>query len=316
MCETRAVAGSGRPRSWEEERLSGSSSGSGFRAESLGLWDRMAAGWGHDGDSIWEASRTVGEWMVAAVRPGAGETVLELAAGPGDTGFAAASLVGDSGRLICTDFAPEMVAVARSRGTALGLANVEYQVLDAPSASSSTLKASIACYAAGVTCSWRIPRSLFARPGACCARVGGSPSRSGVSLRITRGRPVPAAVIVNGGWLKPPVPGAPGIFALAAPERLRDLLADAGFNDPQFDQIDVVWPFASFDAYWQYLSGVAGAIAIVLEGLGDADRATAREQIRNAIEPYRAGAGYELPGRCLNASARRDRDVAQGSPST
>jgi SAM-dependent methyltransferase len=111
--------------------MSGSSSGSGFRDESLGLWDRMAAGWGRDGDSIWEASRAVGEWMVAAVRPGAGDTVLELAAGPGDTGFAAASLVGDSGRLICTDFAPEMVAVARSRGAGLGLANVEYQVLDA-----------------------------------------------------------------------------------------------------------------------------------------------------------------------------------------
>lgn len=62
--------------------MSGSSSGSGFRDESLGLWDRMAAGWGRDGDSIWEASRAVGEWMVAAVRPGAGDTVLELAAGP------------------------------------------------------------------------------------------------------------------------------------------------------------------------------------------------------------------------------------------
>jgi len=92
------------------------------RRESLGLWDRMAAGWGRDGDSIWEASRAVGEWMVAAVRPGAGDTVLELAAGPDDTGFAAASLVGDSGRLICTDFAPEMVAVARPRGAELGLA--------------------------------------------------------------------------------------------------------------------------------------------------------------------------------------------------
>jgi hypothetical protein len=63
--------------------MSGSSSGSGFRDESLGLWDRMAAGWQRDGDSIWAASRAVGEWMVAAVCPEAGDTVLELAAGPG-----------------------------------------------------------------------------------------------------------------------------------------------------------------------------------------------------------------------------------------
>jgi len=294
--------------------MSGSSSGSGFRDESLGLWDRMAAGWGRDGDSIWEASRAVGEWMVAAVCPGPGDTVLELAAGPGDTGFAAASLVGDSGRLICTDFAPEMVAVARSRGAALGLANVEYQMLDAERIELDS--ESVDC----VLCRWgymlmenpalalRETRRVLRSGGRLALSVWGEPADNAWAS-------VPAAVLVNGGWLEPPLPGAPGIFALAAPERLRHVLADAGFNDPQLDQIDVVWPFASFDAYWQYLCGVAGAIAIVLEGLGDADRATARDQIRNAIEPYRAGAGYELPGRCLNASARRDRDVAQGLPS-
>jgi SAM-dependent methyltransferase len=294
--------------------MSGSSSESGFRAESLGLWDRMAAGWERDGDSIWAASRAVGEWMVAAVRPGAGDTVLELAAGPGDTGFVAASLVGDSGRLICTDFAPEMVAVARSRGAALGLANVEYHVLDAERIELDS--ESVDC----VLCRWgymlmenptlalRETRRVLRSGGRLALSVWGEPADNAWAS-------VPAAVLVDGGWLEPPLPGAPGIFALAAPERLRHVLAVAGFNDPQLDQIDVVWPFASFDAYWQYLCGVAGAIAIVLEGLGDSDRATARDQIRNAIEPYRAGAGYELPGRCLNASARRDRDVVQGSPS-
>ena len=285
--------------------MSGSGSGSGFHDESLGLWDRMAAGWERDGDSIWEASRAVGEWMVAAVRPGAGDTVLELAAGPGDTGFAAASLVGDSGRLICTDFAPEMVAVARARGAALGLANVEYRVLDAERIELDS--ESVDC----VLCRWgymlmedpalalRETRRVLRSGGRLALSVWAEPANNAWAS-------VPAAILVNGGWLEPPLPGAPGIFALAAPERLRQVLADAGFNDPELDHVDVVWPFASFDAYWQYLSSVAGAIAIVLEGLGDADRATARDQIREAMEPYRAGTGYELPGRCLNASARRD----------
>ena len=225
-------------------------SGSGFRDESLGLWDRMAAGWGRDGDSIWEASRAVGEWMVAAVRPSAGDTVLELAAGPGDTGFAAASLVGDSGRLICTDFAPEMVAVARARGAALGLANVEYQVLDAERIELDS--ESVDC----VLCRWgymlmenpalalRETRRVLRSGGRLALSVWGEPAENAWAS-------VPAAVLVDGGWLERPLPGAPGIFALAAPERLRHVLADAGFNDPQLAQIDGVWPFASVDAYWQ-----------------------------------------------------------------
>jgi SAM-dependent methyltransferase len=196
--------------------MSGSSSGSGFRDESLGLWDRMAAGWGRDGDSIWEASRAVGEWMVAAVHPGAGDTVLELAAGPGDTGFAAASLVGDSGRLICTDFAPEMVAVARSRGAALGLANVEYQVLDAERIELDS--ESVDC----VLCRWgymlmenpalalRETRRVLGSGGRLALSVWGEPADNAWAS-------VPAAVLVNGGWLEPPSPRAPGSSPLQHP---------------------------------------------------------------------------------------------------
>ena len=52
-------------------------------------------------------------------------------AGTGDTGFAAAALLGERGRLISTDFSPEMVEVARRRGAELGLENVDYRVIDA-----------------------------------------------------------------------------------------------------------------------------------------------------------------------------------------
>ena len=57
--------------------------------------------------------------------------VLELAAGVGDTGFEAAAIVGERGRLISTDFSPDMVEAARRRGAALGLRNVHYRVMDA-----------------------------------------------------------------------------------------------------------------------------------------------------------------------------------------
>jgi cyclopropane fatty-acyl-phospholipid synthase-like methyltransferase len=78
--------------------------GNEYRQASLEIWDEMAAGWeGHRG-TVWDASRAVGEWLVDALDPQPGETVLELAAGVGDTGFAAASELGSDGKLISTDF--------------------------------------------------------------------------------------------------------------------------------------------------------------------------------------------------------------------
>src|ERR687896_1741169 len=63
--------------------------------------------------------------------PQPGETILELAAGTGDTGFDAAERLGAEGRLISSDFSPAMLDEAQKRGVERGVENVEYRVIDA-----------------------------------------------------------------------------------------------------------------------------------------------------------------------------------------
>jgi ubiquinone/menaquinone biosynthesis C-methylase UbiE len=91
----------------------------------------MAPGFQEQREALWSASRPVSEWMIRKLNPQLGDTVLELAAGLGDTGFMAARLVGETGRVIITDFAPEMVAAARKRAEEVGVQNAEFQTLDA-----------------------------------------------------------------------------------------------------------------------------------------------------------------------------------------
>ena len=65
------------------------------------------------------SSRPVGEGLVAMLEPEPGQTMLELAAGTGETGFAAAARVGDDGKLISSDFSAfEMIEAARRRAAA------------------------------------------------------------------------------------------------------------------------------------------------------------------------------------------------------
>ena len=80
-----------------------------YRRSSRDIWERMAPGWEERRDWVWEASRAVGEWLVDRLAPQPGQTLLELAAGAGDTGFAAIARVAGEGRLMSTDFSPRMV---------------------------------------------------------------------------------------------------------------------------------------------------------------------------------------------------------------
>ena len=273
-----------------------------YREASLKIWEEMAAGWEGHRASVWEASRGVGEWLVNALDPQPGETVLELAAGVGDTGFAAARGLGEEGRLITTDFSEQMVQAARRRADELGVSNAEFRTLDAEHMDLDDGSID------GVVCRWGY--MLMADPGAALAETRRVLSHSGRVALSVWGDPehnpwasIPARALSEHTGAEPPDPFAPGIFAMASEERTRDLLIDAGLEPQRVETIEMVWGFDSFADYWHHLTDVKGAIAMVVRSLPDADREALSEEIERRLGPYADGEGYKLPGMCLNVLA-------------
>src|SRR5207249_3009431 len=102
-----------------------------IRRAALVEWEAMAPGWERRREYLREFSQGITDWMVARLDPQPGQTILELGAGTGETGFAAARLIGDSGRLVSTDLPPGMVEVAKRRAQELGVENAKFRVIDA-----------------------------------------------------------------------------------------------------------------------------------------------------------------------------------------
>src|SRR5437588_3831934 len=100
------------------------------RLEMLERWDRGAAGWSRRADSVQEFGMRVSVWMVEHLDLQPGQRVLELAAGPGDTGFLAAELVKPGGTLISSDASRSMLGVATGRARDLGVTNVEFRQIE------------------------------------------------------------------------------------------------------------------------------------------------------------------------------------------
>jgi ubiquinone/menaquinone biosynthesis C-methylase UbiE len=266
-----------------------------YRQRSYDNWEKMARGWHDRRDFIWDTSRAVGEWMVSALDPKPGQTLLELAAGVGDTGFAAAGMLGDKGGLISTDFSPEMVDAARKRGAELVLENVEYRVLDAERMDLADDSVD------GVLCRWGY--MLMADPAAALAetrRVLRPGGRVAFAVWSTADRnpfaALPAMVMVERGDLPPPEPGAPGIFALADHERIRELVTNAGFGEPRIEEIPLTFRYQDADEYWSFINQISGPVAMAIERLDEAGRRAVRKSIDGRIQTYSENGGYALPG--------------------
>ena len=269
------------------------------RQQSKAAWSAVAPGWYAQREELWKASRPVSEWMIRKLDPQSGDTVLELAAGLADTGLMAARLVGEAGRVIVTDFTPEMVAAARRRAEELDVHNAEFRVLDAERMDLETDSVD------GVLC--RRAYMLMIDPQAAfpeTRRVLRPGGRLAFSVWAARERnpalSLLGTVLVELGHIPPPDPEAPGAFAMADPRRIRELVVGAGFTEPEIEEVSFRLPFADREAYWRYLTETSASSSPVLRSLSPEEQDRVREQIHEAARPFQSNEGYDFPAVCLN----------------
>ena len=270
------------------------------RQQSRVAWGAVAPGWHAQREVLWTASRPVSEWMIRRLDPKPGDTVLELGAGLADTGLMAASLVGEAGRVIVTDFTPEMIAAARRRADELGVHNAEFRVLDAERMDRQTNSVD------GVLCRWAYmltidPPAAFAETRRVL-RAGG---RLAFSVWAAREHnpalSLAGTVLVELGHAPPPDPEAPSAFAMADPGHIRELVVAADFAEPEIEEVSFRLPFTDRDAYWRYLTDTSASASPVLRALSPEAQNELRAQVHEAARPYRSGEGYDFPAVCLNA---------------
>lgn len=259
-------------------------------------WNSQAASWFRQRESLFAASRPIHEWMVDHLEPRPGMRVLEIAAGPGDTGFLAAKRL-DGGRLLSTDLSPSMVESARKRGEELGITNVEYRVLDAqamdlPDASFD-----------GVLCRWgfmlmpdplaslRECRRVLVPGGRLVFAVFTEPEENPFAS-------LPARILTEWGFLPKPTGGwRPGIVALGSRTRLLTLIDRAGFASVHVEPVSMTWTFRDADDYWAFLVDLT-ALGPLVRSLPEETREKFRGAINEGLARFAGDAGIALPSRC------------------
>ena len=274
-----------------------------FRRTSLERWARAAGAWGTHRNVIQSAAQPVSHWLVDAIDPQPGHRVLELAAGPGDTGFLAAELIVPGGILISSDAVEEMVQQARDRAAQLGIENVEFQTIDAEwiDLPTATLDGVIARWgymllADPATALGETRRVL--RPGGRVALAAWTDPADNPWASA------PTAELVALGAIDEPDLDEPNMFAFRDPRRIERLLLAAGFTDIAIEQIPIVFEYASLDEWWDTQLDISTSLARAVGALTPAQRDDLRDAVDARLEQYVAGDGtVALPGRSHVAAA-------------
>jgi ubiquinone/menaquinone biosynthesis C-methylase UbiE len=263
----------------------------------------VASSWERHRELLFEGQRAVSEWLVDRVDPRPGQTVLELAAGPGETGFLAAERVGAHGRLISTDLSAGMIDAARRGADARGLRNVEFRVMDAQQIDLPDESVDGVISRFGVMlmpdpgAAVRGARRVLRDGGRLAYAVWGPPDRN-PWLTVLVG------AVLQTGHAPPGDPFGPGgPFSLAEPDANRALLDSAGFSKVQIEDIPGAMRYDDFAHYWNVQSNVSGPLAVLIASLPADEVDAIKTALEPALAPFGSGDALSIPSLAIGISA-------------
>jgi SAM-dependent methyltransferase len=275
-----------------------------FRAQSRKRWGKQAEGWEARRDELRTATMPVSAWLIDALDPQPGQTLLELAAGTGDTGLLAAELLEPGGSLISSDFSPEMLQTAQRRAEELGIGNVRFKQIDADT--SIDLEAASVD---GVLCRWGF--MLLADPETALRetrrvlRPGRRVALAAWTLpEENQWSSLPVRALVEREVLEPPDPASPGQFAWGREGVIAEHLEAAGFTEHHVEALDFAIPYRSAADWWSAALKLSSFVASAADQASDDDLAAVGDAIDRHAERFTQPDGtLQIPARTWAAWA-------------
>jgi len=227
--------------------------------------------------------------LMALASPALGEQVLDIACGTGLVSFEAARAVGPDGHVLGIDLSGRMVDAAERRAREVKLLNCSFARMDAETLALPDASFDVVLCALGLMYmpvpeqALREMRRVLRPGGRVSLAVWGERSKCGWSALF----PIVDAEVAS--------EVCPLFFRLGQQDTLARLCAEATFEAIKRRRISTTLTFSDANEACD-AAFVGGPVALAWSRFSDEIRMRTRARYLDAIEPWRHGRSYDIPG--------------------
>lgn len=249
-----------------------------------------------------EVLAPIADAVVDAGFPGVGGRVLDLGCGSGTTTLQMAQRLGEAGGCLGVDISQPLVDAAVRRAREAGISSAEFVAGDA-----QVHPFEPAGFDAAIS---RFGVMFFEDPAAAFANIRRALKPGGrlafAAWRSPAQNPFMTTAAMAAGPLlpgfEPPDPEAPGQFAFARSDRVRQILTAAGWTDVEIEPLDEPASLGERELV-SYVSRM-GPVGLALQALDAPSRAPIIEAVLKAYAPFFQGGAAVFNLACWLVTAR------------
>jgi len=251
-------------------------------------WNKFSPGWKKWDELMMDFMRPMGDEIIHRIDPHGSDLVLDIASGTGEPALTIATML-TTGKVVLTDVADEMLAVAKENAALRGVTNIETVVCDVcelpfpdNSFDSISCRFGFMFFPDMLMAAKEMVRVL--KPGGKIATAVWDGPEKNFWITAVMG------TISKNIELPPTVPGAPGMFRCAAPGLIADIFREAGLRNVGEAAVAGKLQCKTTAVYWSTMTEVAAPIVAALSRTDDPTREKIRQEVCNLVsEKYPDG---------------------------
>lgn len=240
-------------------------------------WNKFSAGWKKWNEQTMSFLKPIGDKIIEFIKPEGSQTILDIASGTGEPGLSIATML-DGGKVVMTDIAEDMLAIAKENTASRSIVNTETIVSDVSNLPfDNNSFDSISC---------RFGYMFFPDMQMAANEMNRVLKPSGkIAISVWNIPEKNFWVTAIMGTIKkhidiPENPsGAPGMFRCCKPGLMKEIFEKAGFKNISEQEVTSSLNCGTLDRYWSMMTEIG---APIVTALSKADNHL-KEQIKNEV---------------------------------